>query len=145
MRVEINADGIDGLADALTAASKPSRLGRRGAALWAEMLKLKLDPIRLVLAEEMCRAADRLEQLDRLLSGDAEMWAFLVHDLRTEDYVLKIDGAAVEARNLQNTYRQMLATLLAGVDTKPAEALVDPLNEIQKARAAREAKRAAGA
>lgn len=65
----------------------------------------------VALLEEACRIADRLDKLDALLRGDADVWARLVHDVRTEDYELRIDSALIEARQQANTLRQILASL----------------------------------
>lgn len=137
MRVEIDATDLPGLARALTAGTGPEGLGPRGAALWEELAKLKLDAGRRVLAEEMCRVADRMETLDKILQGDGEVWAYLVTDLFTEETSLKINGAVSEARAQQDNYRKMLATLYSGLDLKAAEPVADPLAAMREARARR--------
>jgi hypothetical protein len=65
----------------------------------------------LVLLEEACRIADRLDKLDALLKGDADVWCRLVHDTRTEDYELRIDSALIEARQQANVLRQLIAAM----------------------------------
>ena len=91
-------------------------LGARGARLWAAYVDL-VDGVRgLVLLEEAARTADRLDKLDEILRGDVEVWAKLVHDLRTEDYELRIDSALVEARQQASVLRQLIGSLpLKGV------------------------------
>lgn len=87
------------------------RLASRGRRLWVA-LHDKVDGERgLVLLEEACRIADRLDKLDALLKGDADVWCRLVHDLRSEDYELRIDSALIEARQQANTLRQLVAGL----------------------------------
>lgn len=91
----------------------PVGLGSRGRNLWRDLHKLGIyfDPAQTVLIAEACRIADRLERLDEILRGDTGTWASLVHDLRTEDYELKIDGAMSEARQQQNVLKQILVAL----------------------------------
>ncbi|MGN7133394.1 hypothetical protein ACTHQY_08985 [Rhodococcoides corynebacterioides] len=64
-----------------------------------------------VLIVEAARTKDRLDKLDLLLRGDIDTWAVLVHDLRTEDYELKINSAAAEARQLASVLRQLLSEI----------------------------------
>lgn len=86
-------------------------LGERGQRLW-DAYEADMDGVRgAVLLEEACRIADRLDKLDALLQGDADVWCRLVHDLRTESYELRIDGPLVEARQQANTLRQLLLAL----------------------------------
>lgn len=92
----------------------PAGLGPRGTALWRDVTKgYSLDdkPAELVILEEACRTADRLEKLDELLRGDADTWAKLVHGTQTNDYELKIDGALCEARQQATVLKQLLAAL----------------------------------
>lgn len=97
----------------MTAAPRPpAGLGPRGRRLWRDITgEHQLDAMQRVLLEEACRAASRLDILDQLLRGEVDVWATLVHDLRTEDYELKIDGAMAEARQQQNILKQLLASL----------------------------------
>lgn len=85
--------------------------GPRGQRLW-DAYSADVDGQRgLVLLEEACRTADRLDKLDALLQGDVDVWCRLVHDVRTEDYELKIDSALTEARQQQNVLRQLIGSL----------------------------------
>ncbi|MFY2788462.1 hypothetical protein [Rhodococcus sp. MALMAid1271] len=75
-------------------------------------LAAETDPYSLTtLIVEAARTKDRLDKLDQLLRGEIETWAVLVHDLRTEDYELKINSAAAEARQLASVLRQLLAEI----------------------------------
>lgn len=65
----------------------------------------------LVQLEEACRAKDRLDRLDLLLSGESETWMRLVHNTRTEDYELKIDAALAQANATANLMKQLIAAL----------------------------------
>jgi hypothetical protein len=64
----------------------------------------------LVLLEEACRVADRLDRLDALLVGDLDVWARLDHrrDGTTE---VVVDGALSEARQQALALRQLLASI----------------------------------
>lgn len=97
----------------------PVGLASGGRALWkAITVDYDLDATQRVQLEEACRAKDRLDKLDGLLRGDADSWATLVHDLRTEDYDLKIDSALSQANATANLMKQLLAALrLPDVDT----------------------------
>lgn len=70
-----------------------------------------LDEVQLVQLEEACRAKDRLDKLDGLLRGEVDVWARLVHNLRTEDYDLRIDAALSQANVTANLMKQLLASL----------------------------------
>lgn len=66
---------------------------KRGARLWAQITEAHdLDPAQMVLLEEACRCADRLDVLDgRIAGGD--------------------DAAMAEARQQQNVMKQLLVAL----------------------------------
>ena len=72
-------------------------LGERGTRLF-EAFRDRVDERGLVLLEEAARIADRLDKLDRLLTGEADVWCRLVHNTRTEDYELKIDGEKLKGK-----------------------------------------------
>ena len=87
-------------------------LGPGGAALWAAVTEVhELDAVQRVQLLEACRAKDRLDKLDRILSGSVDTWATLVHSLRTEDYELRIDAALQQANTTANQMKQLLAAL----------------------------------
>jgi len=90
----------------------PAGLGTGGRKLWRSITDIhELDAAQEVQLLEACRAKDRLDKLDGLLRGDVDSWATLVHDLRTEDYELKIDGALSAANTTANLMKQLLAAL----------------------------------
>lgn len=90
----------------------PAGLGLGGTALWLAISEVHtLDAAQEVQLLEACRAKDRLDKLDDLLRGDAETWARLTHNLRTEDYELKIDDALAKANVTANLLKQLLAAL----------------------------------
>lgn len=89
----------------------PAGLGSGGRELWLSITEHDLDAAQLVLLLEACRTKDRLDKLDELLRCDTEVWATLVHRLRTDDYELKIDSALSEARQQANVLKQLLVSL----------------------------------
>jgi hypothetical protein len=89
----------------------PGGHGVRGRRLWEAHREQVEGERGLVMLEEAARIADRLDKLALLLSGDEEVWAYLVHDVRTEDYELRIDSALIEARQQANVLRQLVAGL----------------------------------
>ena len=119
-------------------ALRPLRLGARGAALWEALTKGKVSVSveRRVLAGEASRLADRLDRLDELLAGDIDTWMRLTHRLMTEDYELKIDSAASEARQTAAALRQILSQLAEGAAPAVGGSIAD---ELDGRRAARQA------
>ena len=89
-------------------------LGRRGRRLWEQVTAdgPELRPTERVLLEEACRIADRLDKLDRLLSGDAGDWLALAEDRGDpERLVIVVDRALSEARQQAAVLKQVLAEL----------------------------------
>lgn len=96
----------------MTALPVPEGLREGGRALWKGIAGAhELDPVQAVQLHEACRAKDRLDKLDAVLSGESETWMTLVHDLRTEDYELKIDAALAASNSTANLMKQLLASL----------------------------------
>lgn len=87
-------------------------LGSAGRRLF-DSLHDELDPYSLtVMIVEACRIKDRLDKLDRLLSGDEDAWLRLVPS-RGDVEVLEIraDSALQESRQLATVQRQLLAEI----------------------------------
>jgi hypothetical protein len=90
----------------------PAGLASGGRALWKAIAgEHDLDAAQLAQLTEACRAKDRLDRLDSLLRGEVETWATLVHNLRTEDYELRVDNALSQANATANLMKQLLAAL----------------------------------
>lgn len=90
----------------------PKGLQAGGRQLWREIVKVhKLDIAQRVQLHEACRAKDRLDKLDRLLRGDVDTWARVMHRTQTEDYELLIDDALTKANATANLLKQLLAAL----------------------------------
>lgn len=87
-----------------------STLGPRGMRLWNAYVEL-VDERGIVLLEEAARISDRLDRLDALLSGDADVWCRLIARDTHKDYELQIDSALQEARQQASALRQILTTL----------------------------------
>ncbi|HEY9315799.1 hypothetical protein [Williamsia sp.] len=116
---------------------RPGGLRDRGSALWDALVTSDTSTPDAVLAGEACRLADRLDQLDQLLAGDIDTWVTLTHRLMTEDYELKIDGAAAEARQAAAALRQILTKLTASDAAAPSGGSI--ADELAARRAEREA------
>lgn len=127
-----------------TAPKPPAGLGPRGRKLWGLLGdEGLLKGPQLMLAEEACRQADRLEKLDRLLRGDVECWARIVQK-RGEDHPpeLVINAAAAESRASQTTLLALLTrlqgpTAKGKTTTTTPEATSDGVDDIAAARARR--------
>lgn len=78
----------------------------------------------LVVLLEACRAKDRLDKLDLLLSGDVDSWARVMHRTRTQDYELRIDDALARA----NATAGVLTRLLDKLPQKAAAVPTDGSN-----------------
>lgn len=108
-------------------------LGPRGSRLWQAYSEVVDGQKGLVLLEEACRIADRLDRLDALLVGDTDVWFRLLHNTRTEDYEIKVDAALVEARQQAAVLRQLLSsiTVKESGDSDPDSWLDDLPSEVQ--------------
>jgi hypothetical protein len=93
----------------------PSR--GRGADLHAQITDAHtLSPDQLVILEEACRTADRLDQLDAIIQGKGvlELMHFRSMDGDSDDtrtVVMTVDGVLSEARQQQNILKQLLVSL----------------------------------
>jgi hypothetical protein len=101
----------------MAAPKAPAGLDARGRKLWREVLAgydLEDKPAELAMLEEACRIADRLERLDELLRGDAEVWTRIRlprEDGPEQPLTLVIDSALSEARQQANIFKQLVAAL----------------------------------
>jgi len=103
-------------------------LAARGQRLW-EAYRLLVDGERgLVLLEEACRVADRLDRLDALLRGEQAEWFRLARD-NADDLEVRVDSGLTEARQQQLVLRQLIVSLpLKGSDDdSDADAWLDSL------------------
>ena len=100
------------MSDEFTPAPAPDGLRAGGRALWCGIAgAFELMPEQLVQLEEACRAKDRLDKLDALLSGDVATWAEVDLDFNGEPVSLRIDAALAQANTTANLMKQLLAAL----------------------------------
>jgi hypothetical protein len=83
------------------------------------------------LVTEATRIKDRLDQLDRVIGGEADLWLRLV-PARGDDTVLeiRIDSALTEARQLATVFRQMLAEIKRRRADDGGSGGYDPLDDL---------------
>ena len=98
--------------DDFTPAAAPDALRAGGRVLWDGIAgSFELMPEQLVQLEEACRAKDRLDKLDRLLSGDVDTWAHIDLDMDGKPVSLRVDAALAQANTTANLMKQLLAAL----------------------------------
>lgn len=96
----------------MTANGAPTGLSGGGMALWEAVAgEHELSVAQQVQLLEACRAKDRLDKLDALLCGDAEVWTRLAPRAGTDIAVLMVDRALDKANTTANTMKQLLAAL----------------------------------
>jgi hypothetical protein len=134
----------DVAAPVATVADGPD-LGVRGRRLWSQMTESdQLGPADLVLLEEGCRIADRLDRMDDLLRGREDAW-FRFYSKADDGTVVRvvIDRALAEARQQADTLRGIVADLTKKVAAKvPEEREASGSDDLAKLRAER--RKAAG-
>jgi hypothetical protein len=85
--------------------------GDRGQRLWTDLGGDDSPPAERVLLEEICRLADRLDVLDRVLTTGGDWLSF--EPMTPDGTVVKvvITGVLSEARQQQATFKALLAEL----------------------------------
>jgi len=127
---------------AAAAPAEPPRFGPRGRRLWAQLNDGRRNPAEVVLIEETCRIADRLDLLDAVLAGDQITWMELRAGADDDaPMVIVIDNALSQARMHATTLRGLVTELrqsnATGTAGAHADKAGDPLDEIARRRAAR--------
>lgn len=90
----------------------PAGLGTGGRWLWKAITDdHDLDAAQVVQLTEACRAKDRLDQLDRLLRRDVDVWMEIVVYDDVRPAVLVINAALSKANDTANLMKQLLAAL----------------------------------
>ncbi|MDG4796200.1 hypothetical protein [Micromonospora sp. WMMD1082] len=81
--------------------------------MW-DQLVTDADPIEVVvLAEEICRLADRLDRLDAIVNGRDRAWLTLEAPDDGTEMTVVVDKVLTEARQQQTTFKALLAELRA--------------------------------
>lgn len=94
----------------------PPGLETRGRRLWASLLAQDSDledetnPMREV-ALQACRTADRLDDLDRVLTGRAECWVTFEERFSGTEVLVKLDGALSEERQQSQAMARLISAL----------------------------------
>ena len=95
----------------MAAPRTPAGLQVKGARLWREMHALTTyNPAEMVMLEEACRIADRLDRLHAALEGGDYLRLQEATD-GSGDIVLRPDSALNEARQQANQLKQLVAAL----------------------------------
>ena len=96
----------------MTTLRAPSGLAARGRQMWRDLTALtEFDPAQLVLLEEACRIADRLDKLDALLTGEESTWLRFRPNQEGDEVTVVIDSALSEARQQANVLKQIVTAL----------------------------------
>lgn len=123
----------------------PVGLGPRARRLWADLAGQPLRPAERLLVEEVCRTADRLDRLDRILRGDDTEWLAL-KPLGEDGSVVKVVVTSVlaESRQQQTALKGMVAELRQsiGKGEAPEKPKTEGSDDLAARREAR--RRAAG-
>ena len=90
----------------------PSGLATRGRKLWRELTAEHTIPAaELVLLEEACRIADRLDRLDAILTDPDASWLRLRVSEDTAEVTVTVDAVLSEARQQANVLKQLITAL----------------------------------
>lgn len=127
----------------------PEGLQERGVALWSALGQDVATPSGQ-LALEACRAADRLEDLDRVVRGEGvlELLTFrLQHVFNDEDgdrnvsVKVEFSNVLAEARQQQSNFKALLAELGVKAGAAPSRPVAapasNPLDELNRKRQAK--------
>lgn len=112
-------------------------LGGRGAALWRALSTCRpFNAAELVVLEELCRMADRLDKLDEILSGEVDTWLRLEskHEGRSHTVEVVLDDGLSESRQIAVAFQRLAASLNLPA-AKAAES--DGIGDLAARRAAR--------
>lgn len=103
----------------------PEEFGPGGAALKASLDSPNDDAPTRALIVEACRAKDRLDRLNRITSGDEDVWCRIFTG--EGEIALKLDTAVSEQRQLTTVFRQLLAEIQRRQGDRGVEGESDPL------------------
>ncbi|VEW13549.1 Uncharacterised protein [Brevibacterium casei] len=116
----------------MTPLPAPEGLHERGSRLWSALAS-ELDSAGREVLLEACRAADRLDELDRVIHGDGviELMRFRTRNDEGDEVTVYFDNVLSEARQQQTTFQRLIQSLK--LSSKPQEA-GDFLDEIAARR-----------
>ncbi|WP_018024096.1 hypothetical protein [Corynebacterium ulceribovis] len=87
----------------------PEEFGPGGRLLHADLAQGTDDAATSALIIEAARTKDRLDRLNRITSGDEDVWTRVFTG--EGELVLKLDTAVSEQRQLSTVFRQLLAEI----------------------------------
>ena len=115
-------------------------LGPRGKRLFESMKDTVTDPVQRELLVEACRLVDQLEQMDKMLRGDATSWSVIKMPRGGGNLYLEIDQLVDKRRQAQATLKQITTALtVAGEGVHSSSE--DTADELTKRRETRLAQR----
>lgn len=88
--------------------------GDRGAKLLKELTAAKqYNPAEMVMVEEICRMADRLEQLNGIIAGKGVINLMHLRHMGDDEseITMTVDGVLAECRQLQLAFQRVAAAL----------------------------------
>ena len=106
----------------------PEQFGPGGEALKASLEAPGDDAATRALIVEACRAKDRLDRLNRISSGDEDVWCRIFTG--EGELVLKLDTAVSEQRQLTTVFRQLLSEIRRRQGDRSSEGESDPLADL---------------
>lgn len=107
---------------------EPEQFGPGGEALKASLEAPGDDAATRALIVEACRAKDRLDRLNRISSGDEDVWCRIFTG--EGELVLKLDTAVSEQRQLTTVFRQLLSEIQRRQGDRSSEGEADPLADL---------------
>ena len=93
----------------MTEWQEPEEFGPGGREIVSELLSEQDDVSTKALIVEAARAKDRLDRLNRITSGDVDTWTRIFTG--EGEFILKMDTAVSEQRQLATVLRQLLAEI----------------------------------
>lgn len=96
----------------MTTLREPDGLAAKGARLWADLTEAhEFGPADLVILEEACRIADRLDQLDGIVTGRSNFWARFRVNEAGDEVRITVDAVLAEARQQAAILARLIASL----------------------------------
>lgn len=93
--------------------TQPKGLRAGGKALWSALATDGMPENLVALLTEACRARDRLDQLDRVLTGDVDVWTEILYDALGEPIRLNISPVLANANQTAGVLKNLLEKIPA--------------------------------